>query len=155
MHSTIYELTQEKLNRNNWATEENFYDDKNIDYSTQLSGSERKKCIQDLCELSWFKRLFTVGDSPDTIIYNGKIDEIKEEWYTRIQIELDSMTRNKQSDSYRLRRTINSVIFGDTLFCLPESFGDSLSYPRELVEWLDTMKAGTVIHINAVFDYHW
>lgn len=155
MHSTIYELTQAKLEREDWATDENFYDDNHIDYSTRLSESEREDCIRDLHELTWFKRLFSVGDSSDTIVYNGRIDEIKEEWYVDIQTELDSMTQNKQSESYRLRRIINSVIFGDTLFCLPEWSGDAASYPGELMEWLDTMEAGTVIHINAVFDYHW
>ena len=47
------------------------------------------------------------------------------------------------------------VLDSHFMFCLPEYTGDGAVYPCELLEWLDTLKDGAVIHINSVFDYHY
>ena len=155
MHNNIYEITVDAIDRDDWATESNFYDDDHVDYVTEMEGEERDEAIDDFCKHPDFTKLFTRGEEPDTIVYNGKIDEVTNEWYDNIQKELDEMRKSGKVDSYRLRKAIDRTFFGDELFCLPGHSGTESSFPRELLEMLRYHKAGTVLHINAVFDYHW
>lgn len=155
MHSTIYEITQEAIDPKDWASESNFYEDDNVDYTTLLSGEERDEAIEDLCNSRWFNRLFSRGKEPNTIIYNGNIEAVKDEWYQELQKELQSLIDKRHCDTYKLRKAIDRP-FGDyTLFCLSDWCGSSSCYPRELLELLERTKPGTVFYINSVFDYHW
>ena len=155
MHNNIYEITVDAIDRDDWATESDFYNDSHVDYVIEMKGEERDEAINDFCEHPDFAKFFTRGKRPDTIVYNGKIDEVKNEWYDNIQKELDGMRKSGKVDSYRLRKAIDQAFFGNELFCLPGHSGFESSFPRELLEMLRHHKAGTVLHINAVFDYHW
>lgn len=155
MHSTIYEITQNQVDPDEWATESNFYEDDNVDYTTLLTGDERTEAINDLYDSHLFSSLFSRGEASDTIVYNGNIKVVKEEWYQNLEQELQSLIDGNSCDTYRLRKAINQPFAGYTLFCLPGWAGSSSCYPRELLELLNTVEPGTVFHINSVFDYHW
>ena len=157
MHSTIYEITQEQLERDEWASEANFYEDPNVDYTDLLDDESREQIINNLDDCDWFNALFTKGDGPDTIVFKGRdaLQTIKEAWYKEIQDNLEALKECGSCDTYRLRRAINHPFAPHTLFCLPDWAGDKTSYPREFMEWLNTLEDGTVLYINSVLDYHW
>ena len=155
MHSTIYEITMNRVNPDEWAEESNFYEDSNVDYTTLLTDQERTDAIEDLYESRWFSKLFHRGEEPDTIVYNGGIEVVKEEWYQELQKILQSLIETKGCDTYQLRKAINQPFAGYTLFCLSGWCGDSSCHPRVFLELLSDVKPGTVFYINSVFDYHW
>lgn len=154
MHNDIFEITKNNLSSDEWADDSWFYEDDNVDYTTLLNGNEREEIINDWFDSDSFNSLFSRGSSQDTILYNGGLKEIKEQWYERIRIEVDTLATNHLSSTYSLRKTIDQPIFGYTLFCLPEWSGTKSSTPRELLEWLETLEPGTLLYINSVFDYH-
>lgn len=157
MHSTIYEITQEQLERDEWASESNFYEDPNVDYTDLWDDESREQIINDLDECDWFNALFTKGEEPDTIVFKGRdaLQPIKEAWYKEIQDNLEALKESDGCDTYRLRKAINNPFAQYTLFCLPDWAGDKTSYPREFMELLNTLEDGTVLYINSVLDYHW
>lgn len=155
MHSTIYEITQDIIDPDDWANESNFYEDDNVGYTTLLTSEERVEAIEDLYNSHWFQRLFSRGKERDTIVYNGNIELVKEEWYQNLQKELHELIDQKQCNTYKLRRAINRPFAEDTLFCLPGWYGSQSCHSIKLLELLNDMESGTVFHINSVFDYHW
>lgn len=157
MHSTIYEITQEQLERDEWASESNFYEDPNVDYTDLWDDESREQIINDLDECDWFNALFTKGEEPDTIVFKGRdaLQSIKEAWYKEIQDNLEALKESGGCDTYRLRKVINNPFAQYTLFCLPGWAGDKTSYPREFMELLNTLEDGAVLYINSVLDYHW
>lgn len=156
MHSSIIEIRDHRTDKGEWATECNFYDDCGdiIEYCRDLTEDERAGYIEDFMESELFNALFTKGDEADTIVYNGKLDAIKSEWYKSIQVELDKMVAKGSISPYYLNRAIEKPFLSDFLFCLPDWNGDRANYPRELMEWLDTLKDGDVLYICGVVDYH-
>lgn len=155
MHNTIYEITQHPVDQDDWAEESNFYEDNNVDYTTLLTGKERTDAIEELCNSCWFSCLFSRGKEPDTIIYNGNIDTVKNMWYQELQKELQSLIEKRSCDTYRLRKTIDQPFAGYDRFCLPGWTGDLSCHPRDLLDLLESTKPGTMFYINSVFDYHW
>lgn len=155
MHNFIYEITQNPFNPDDWADESNFYEDCNVDYTTLLTGKERADAIEELYSSRWFGCLFSRGKEPDTIIYNGSIEAVKDEWYRELQKELQLLIEKRSCITCGLRSAINRPFAGYNLFCLPDWAGSSSCTPRILLELLECMKPGSVLHINSVFDYHW
>lgn len=155
MHNTIYEITQNPVNPDDWADESNFYEDSNVDYATLLTGKERTDAIEYLCNSRWFCSLFSRGKEPDTIIYNGNIEAVKDKWYQELQKKLQSLIKKRSCNTYGLREAINQPFAGYDLFCLPDWVGNSSCYPRDLLDLLVNIKPGSVLYINSVFDYHY
>lgn len=154
MHSFIYEITQDAVHPNDWADESNFYDDANVDYTTLLTGQERTNALEELYDYHWFRSLFYRGKEPDTIVYNGNIEAVKNEWYQALQKELQLFIEERHCNTYRLREAIDYPFAKYILFCLSDWAGNMTCKPRVLLELLEDMKVGTVLHINSVLDYH-
>lgn len=155
MHNTIYEITQKSIHKDDWVNESDFYEDDNVDYTTLLIGKDRADAIEDLYNSCWFSSLFSRGEEPDTIVYNGNIETVKDEWYQKLQKELQSLIKERRCDTYRLRETINQPFAGYTLFCLSDWAGIFTCRPRVLLELLESVEQGAIFHINSVLDYHW
>lgn len=158
MHSNIIELTLEPLDREDWASEDCFYDDEKVDYVSELDGDERREGIEDFQddEDPFFSGLFTPGDD-DTIIFKGKdaLNKIQKEWVNSIKKEVDNFVESGNFDPYGVTHAINHVLDSDYLFCLPDWTGCCAVWSRELINWLNTLEDGTVLHIGAVIDYHY
>lgn len=156
MHSSIIEIRTHRIDKDEWATESDFYDDcgSMLDWCQDLSDEEREDYINGFTESELFQSLFSKGDEPDAIIYNGKLDLLKSKWYESIQAELNEVVSKKLVSSYRLTRRIKCPLDSDILFCLPEWCGSRANYPIELLEWLSHFKEGDVLYICGVLKYH-
>lgn len=158
MHSSIIELTLEPLDRENWSREDDFYDDEKVDYVSELDDEERSESIANFQdgEDPFFSGLFTPGDD-DTIIFKGKdaLNNIQKEWVNSIKKEFDNFFESGNFDPSGVTHTINHVLHSDYLFCLPDWTGCCAVWSRELINWLNTLEDGTVLHIGAVIDYHY
>ncbi len=157
MHGEIYEITREQLERDEWASESNFYEDPNVDYTNLWDDESREQIINDLDDCDWFNALFTKGEDPDTIVFKGRaaLQPIKEAWYKEIQNNLEALKERGGCDTYRLRQALNKPFAQYTLFCLPDWTTDKTSYPCDFMELLNTLEDGAVLYINSVLDYHW
>ena len=155
MHSRIFELTQANLNREDWATENNFvYDEEKMDYSEELHGDERMESI-DWLKSSPLGRLFAFDK--DTLTFMGKdaLMDVRKDWIASIKNALEVMENKCLYNTFGLNYATKKVLDSHFMFCLPEYTGDGAVYPCELLEWLNTIKDGAVIHINSVFDYRY
>ena len=158
MHSSIIELTLEHLDREDWAHEDDFYDDEKVDYVSELDDEERSESIANFQdgEDHFFSGLFTPGDD-ETIIFKGKdaLNYIQKEWVNSIKKEFDNFVESGNFDPSGVTHEINHVLNSDYLFCLPDWTGCCAVWSRELINWLNTLEDGTVLHIGAVIDYHY
>ena len=158
MHSSIIELTLEHLDREDWAHEDDFYDDEKVDYVSELDDEERSESIANFQdgEDPFFSGLFTPGDD-ETIIFKGKdaLNYIQKEWLNSIKKEFDNFVESGNFDPSGVTHEINHVLHSDYLFCLPDWTGCCAVWSRELINWLNTLEDGTVLHIGAVIDYHY
>lgn len=158
MHSSIIELTLEHLDREDWAHEDDFYDDEKVDYVSELDDEERSESIANFQdgEDPFFSGLFTPGDD-ETIIFKGKdaLNYIQKEWLNSIKKEFDNFVESGNFDPSGVTHEINHVMHSDYLFCLPDWTGCCAVWSRELINWLNTLEDGTVLHIGAVIDYHY
>lgn len=158
MHSSIIELTLEHLDREDWAHEDDFYDDEKVDYVSELDDDERSESIANFQdgEDPFFSGLFTPGDD-ETIIFKGKdaLNYIQKEWLNSIKKEFDNFVESGNFDPSGVTHEINHVLHSDYLFCLPDWTGCCAVWSRELINWLNTLEDGTVLHIGAVIDYHY
>ncbi len=154
MHSRIFELTQANLDREDWATENDFvYDEEKMDYSEELHGDERMESID------WLKRsplggLF-VFDKDTLTFKKDALMDVRKDWIASIKKALEVMESKCLYDTFGLHYATKNVLDCDFLFCLPEYTGNRAVYPCELLGWLNTLKDGAVIHVNSVFDYHY
>ena len=158
MHSSNIELTLEHLDREDWAHEDDFYDDEKVDYASELDDDERSESIANFQdgEDPFFSGLFTPGDD-ETIIFKGKdsLNNIQKEWVNSIKKEFDNFVESGNFDPSGVTHKINHVLNSDYLFCLPDWTGCCAVWSRELINWLKTLEDGTVLHIGAVIDYHY
>lgn len=158
MHSSIIELTLEHLDREDWAHEDDFYDDEKVDYVSELDDEERSESIANFQDVEdpFFSGLFTPGDD-ETIIFKGKdaLNYIQKEWLNSIKKEFDNFVESGNFDPSGVTHEINHVMHSDYLFCLPDWTGCCAVWSRELINWLNTLEDGTVLHIGAVIDYHY
>lgn len=154
MHSTIIEIRDHKVPMSQWATEDNFSDNNDkMDYCGLANEEERAEDIERF--LNNFKDLFTKGTEPNSIVYTGKVSEVREKWVESIETEFGDFKSSGKCDSFKLLSSINRPFDIYTLFCLPDWTGDGAEYPKEVFEWLETMKEGDVLYICSTFDYHW
>lgn len=154
MHSRIFELTQANLDREEWATENDFvYDEDKIDYSEELHGDERMESISWL-EISTLGRMF-IFDKDTLVFKKDALMDVRKDWIASIKNALEVMEKKFLYNTFGLNYAIENVLDSHYLFCLPEYTGSRAVYPCELLEWLNTIKDGSVIHVNSVFDYHY
>lgn len=153
MHSRIFELTQANLDREDWATGNDVYDEEKMDYSEELHGDERMESINWL-ESSPLGRLF-IFDKDTLVFKKDALMDVRKDWIASIKKALEVMEKKCLYNTFGLNYATENVLDSRFLFCLPEYTGNMAVYPCELLEWLNTLKDGAVIHVNSVFDYHY
>lgn len=154
MYSTIIEIRDHKVPMDQWATESNFEDNGDMmDYCDLSNEQERTEVIERFLEN--FKDLFTKGNEPNSVVYTGKIAEVRDKWVESIESEFGKFKSSGKCDSFKLLRAIHRPFGIYTLFCMPDWSGPWAEYPKELFELLETMKEGDILYIGSTFDYHW
>lgn len=102
MHSRIFELTQANLDRDDWATEDNFvYDEEKMDYSEELHGDERTESI-DWLENSPLGGLF-VFDKDTLTFKKDALMDARKDWIASIKKALEVMENKCLYDTFGLR----------------------------------------------------
>lgn len=154
MHSSIFEIRTERIEREDWMTEDVLYDDANIDYVEPFDDEQRKEEIKGLVNDVLPQGMFTlVGD--DVLVYNGGA----EEWEKKMAAEIRKKAATIGDDIYgwsstyrETRKLMNNPLDTTYRFVLWNNTISDNSY--ELMYMVSTLKEGEKLYVGAVFDYH-
>lgn len=159
MHSTIFQLSTERLSKDKWINEDTFLEEHGkfgIDYTYEYK--DREYAINMLADILP-KSVFKVEGDNVTILNNG--DCLFEQYKKDLQQILDKMTYNKDIDSalalgaYRLSKRALRIIDCNTLFHITDwnwlgTSNDILEYANFVYEKGNPK----VLYINGILDYH-
>lgn len=159
MHSTIFQLSTERLSEDKWINENTFLEDYGkfgIDYTNE--DIDRQEAIERLAEILP-KSVFKVEGDKVTILNNGEC--LFEQYKKDLQQILDKMTYNKDIDSalslgaYRLFKRAMRIIDCNSLFHIPDwnwlgTSNDVLEYANYAFE----KGKPKVLYIGGILDYH-
>lgn len=160
MHSTIFQLSTERLSEDEWINENTFIEDYGrfgIDYTNE--GIDREEEIESLADILP-KSVFKVEGDKVTILNNGEC--LFEQYKRDLQQILDEMTYNKGTSSalasgaYRLSKRALRIIDCNTLFHIPEwnwlgTSNDLLEYANYAFE----KRKPKTLYICGILDYHY
>ena len=104
--------------------------------------------------------MFSLGTEPDTIVYNGGLDEwVRKEWLPKIRRHAETLsTHNVFRDFklYRMERVLDNTLDSGTLFYLSEdNYQSYAERSTAFLEYLNGFSAGQIFYIGGVLDYHW
>lgn len=104
--------------------------------------------------------MFSLGTEPDTIVYNGGLEEwVRKEWLPKIRRHAETLsTHNVFRDFklYRMERVLDNTLDSGTLFYLSEdNYQSYAERSTAFMEYLNGFSAGQIFYIGGVLDYHW
>lgn len=85
MNGIIFELEEKSKYTGRYMDGEISYNNTSIDYTKEIRECDRKSEIKDLLNDPCLGKIFEKGEVDDEIIYNGNIEDVKEEWMRAIQ----------------------------------------------------------------------
>ena len=150
MHSKIFQITETRVDRDNYLNEDTLEqgDGHYYDYCSEIDEEERKFHIANLIEKALPKGMFTlVGEN--TIRYNGGADKWKKEFVTAIQekaqavtvencmmwigavYQLEKFLKNPLLNLWAHARSIISNRYSDMIILLTEDHPDSAIFRAE------------------------
>lgn len=151
----IFELEEKSKYTGRYMDGEISYNNTSIDYTKEIRECDRKSEIKDLLNDPCLGKIFEKGEVDDEIIYNGNIEDVKEEWMRAIQNGVDKMNVNKDMNGHNLIYVIKYGICRYAYrICIDSYPGYVVKDPITLIEWVQGLKPGTVIKIRGIFIYH-
>lgn len=97
MHSKIYQITEERIENDNFITERTF-DDSHYDfydYCAEITDEERSQVIDSLVKNLLPTGMFSLVTKMTNFVYNGGVDEWKENWVKQIQLKALAITPHR------------------------------------------------------------
>lgn len=85
MNGIIFELEEKSKYTGRYMDEEISYNDPSIDYMEEIQECDKNSEIKALLNDPCLGKIFDKGEVDDEIIYNGNIEDVKEEWMRAIQ----------------------------------------------------------------------
>lgn len=160
MHSTIIQITTEKVEKENFLTEDNVcsWDSRDIDYCSEIDDDERKDRINRLVNEWLPSGMFTLVDD-NAIRYNGGAEEWKEQWLKLIQERASHITNDNILNSigpmYRLEKALlNPLDIGVLFYDDSENMNSYAEHSAEFMRSVCQLEEGTLLYIGGVLDYH-
>lgn len=156
MHASIIQLFEEKVDRNNFISEEDFYDSSFVgviaDYVQDVTDKERENLVKDFLEMCAEKGA-EVGD--DYVIFTK---EFKENHFRHNFNKLKELMEKASLDDF-----INDRMFAYNLQMYVEDRFDTyiyegdrgLSYPKSFDSFVREVEVGLKYYVGGVVDYHY
>lgn len=160
MHSTIFQITEEKPLRENFLNEYTLVqgDGHYYDYCSDIDEEERKFHIDYLIENVFPKGMFTLV-AEDTIRYNGGMDKWKEEFVATLQEKAKAVTTENCtlwiSEVYQLEKYLKNPLDTGYQFYMDEQ--GVCGYAEQSYSFLQMVsqfEPGKLLYIGGVIDYH-
>lgn len=161
MHSTIFQITTEKVEKENYLTEENVcsWECRDIDYCSEIDEDDRKDRINRLVN-SWLPSgMFTLVDD-STIRYNGGAEEWKNQWVKLIQDTAAQVTAenvlNGLGPMYSLEKALSNPLDLGTLFYSDsENISCYAEFSAGFMRDVCQLQEGSLLYVGSVLDYHY
>lgn len=161
MHSTIIQITTEKVEKENFLTEDDVctWECRDIDYCSEIDEDDRKDRIIRLVN-NWLPSgMFTLMDD-NTIRYNGGAEEWKEQWLKLIQDKASQITTDNVLSSigpmYQLEKALlNPLDLGTLFYDDSENMTSYADHSAAFMRSVCQLEEGTLLYIGGVLDYHY
>lgn len=161
MHSRIIQIADTPIEKEDFLDEDTIEVGSTtpVDYTDEISEEERQLAINNLVNYWLPKGMFSFGTEPDTIVYNGGIEEWREEWVKTIKDKAMELTGENVfhfMSLYNMQRTLDNALDIGTLFYLSEhNFQSYAERSTAFMEYVNGYSAGQMFYIGGVLDYHW
>lgn len=158
MHSKIFQITEERVDKDCYLTEDTLMqgDDSFYDYCSEIDDESRKEYITYLVENVLPKGMFQLT-SGDTLRYNGGMEQWKEEFVADIRKKAEAITTDmlEWSPVYQLKKALRNPLDTAYWFYLDEEGCQSFAEQSfAFMEFVCTLEVGTTLYIGGVIDYH-
>lgn len=159
MHSRIFQISTQQVNKDNYIDENTFIqgDFDFYDYCANINNEERKEDIANLVKYALPKGMFELT-SDDTICYKGGVEQWKEEFVANVRKKAEALTVENMmewSSTYYLKRAIEDPLNTDYHFYLD---GEGRQFFAEssfaFIKIVCTLEPGATLYIGGVVDYH-
>lgn len=160
MHSRIFQITKERVNKDCYLNEDTLMQGDNsfYDYCSEIDNEIRKRNIICLVESVLPKGMFELI-SEDTMRYNGGIEQWKEAFVADIRKKAEAITTENILEGigpvYELERALKNPL--DVAYCFYLDGEGCQSYAEEsfaFIQFVCTLEVGTTLYIGGVIDYH-
>ncbi len=159
MHSSIYQVSIQPIEVDDYAKPDYFYDNSNdfADYiGEEWTGDNRKEDIKWLAHT--LSDLFDLDETGEILVYKGGMDVFKEKWTAAIHKAAEEVTDDNVLESmprwYAKNVCEKTHLYSDYRFSI-ENWNDYPNPLDELIEYVaDKMKPGDKLYIGAVIDFH-
>lgn len=160
MHSTIFQITKTRVEKENFLNEDTLMqgDNSHFDYCAEMDDKVRKEEIDYLVNHILPKRMFELT-SEDTILYKGGADKWKEDFVSEIRKKAEAITPDKVQDwigpVYQLEKFLKDPL--DTGYWFYTDAEGVQSYAEQSYEFLREvcdLEPDTTLYIGGVIDYH-
>ncbi len=160
MHSKIFQITQTRVNKDNYLNEDTLSqgDDGFFDYCAEIDDEERKFHIDNLVNNILPKGMFELI-SDDTMRYNGGAEQWRENFVADIRRRAEAITPDSVQDwigpVYQLEKFLKNPLDTAYWFYLNEERWQS--YAEQSYEFLRQVcefEPGTILYIGGIIDYH-
>lgn len=159
MHSTIFQITTEKVEKCDYLNEDTLFqgDNSELDYCSDIDDNERKERIENLVNKILPEGMFTLIDE-NTIRYNGGAAAWQEEWVRLIKEQCSQVTADnihEWSTLHHLKEAIdNPLDAGSRFYDDSDGYADYSEKSGEFMKSLRDLEAGTLLYVGGVIDYH-
>ena len=160
MHSTIFQITKTRVEKENFLNEDTLMqgDNSHFDYCAEMDDKVRKEEIAYLGNHILPKGMFELT-SEDTILYKGGADKWKEDFVSEIRKKAEAITPDKVQDwigpVYQLEKFLKDPL--DTGYWFYTDAEGVQSYAEQSYEFLREvcdLEPDTTLYIGGVIDYH-
>lgn len=160
MHSTIFQITKTRVEKENFLNEDTLMqgDNSHFDYCAEMDDKVRKEEIDYLVNHILPKGMFELT-SEDTILYKGGADKWKEDFVSEIRKKAEAITPDKVQDwigpVYQLEKFLKDPL--DTGYWFYTDAEGVQSYAEQSYEFLwevCDLEPDTTLYIGGVIDYH-
>ncbi len=160
MHSHIIQIALDRIDKENYLDEETIETGiGGVDYTAEISADTRSVVISNLVNAWLPKGMFSLGEEPDTIIYNGGLDEwTRWEWLSKIKKAAENLSTHNVFQNltlYRMETMLKNALGIGTLFYLSnENYQCYAEESTAFLEFVNGLEPGTTLYVGGVLDYH-
>lgn len=153
MHGRLFEIREQRLDRDEWITEEAFYNEETGSWCDWMVVSEDRER-----DLEWLKSalpasIFKVEGDEIEIISDGK--EFVEEWIEKLKSKVNSLTYEKAMSFlglYQIKNGLNNMIDNDFMFYT--DYSEYAHNPTEFIQDCLCNYQGKKLYVCGIIDYH-
>ena len=153
MHGRLFEIREQRLDRDEWITESAFYEEETGNWCDWVMVSEDREG-----DLEWLKSalpasIFKVEGDEIEIISDGK--EFVEEWIEELKKKVNSLTYEKAmsfSGLYQIKWSLSNMLNNDFMFY--SDYSEYAHNPTEFIQDCLCNYQGKKLYVCGIIDYH-